>query len=273
MNNFTPKATCQNRFIGILNFTKRSDEETSRLSLCALAKPLANQGRKVGHKSHEYGKNKKTAFTLAEVLITLAIIGIVAALTIPNLITNYRKKQTVVKLQKAISVLNQAYRQSYDELGSPEDNLAITGKDYFNNYWAPYLSGATLCNTCSACGYSYLPFTTLSGAASTVVCATTNRAPFYLKDGVWVMLMLGGGASNELLSLNYLYVDLNGSTPPNKHGIDVFFLTRTEKGILPYGYDLPDNVVLNNCSEKGAGEYCAERIRREGWQINYPFKK
>ncbi len=39
-------------------------------------------------------KNTKqtSAFTLAEVLITLAIIGIVAALTIPTLISNYQKK-------------------------------------------------------------------------------------------------------------------------------------------------------------------------------------
>ena len=40
----------------------------------------------------------KKGFTLAEVLITLGIIGVVAALTLPSLITNYRKKQTVAQL-------------------------------------------------------------------------------------------------------------------------------------------------------------------------------
>lgn len=54
-------------------------------------------------------KIKMSAFTLAEVLITLGIIGIVAAMTIPTLITNHQKRQTVVKLQRAISVMNQAY--------------------------------------------------------------------------------------------------------------------------------------------------------------------
>lgn len=38
-------------------------------------------------------KNTK-AFTLAEVLITLGIIGVVAALTIPGLITNFQKRET-----------------------------------------------------------------------------------------------------------------------------------------------------------------------------------
>ena len=37
-------------------------------------------------------KNKRFAFTLAEVLITLGIIGVVAALTIPTLISNYQIK-------------------------------------------------------------------------------------------------------------------------------------------------------------------------------------
>lgn len=44
----------------------------------------------------------KRAFTLAEVLITLGIIGVVAALTLPSVITNYQKKQTVEQLKKHI---------------------------------------------------------------------------------------------------------------------------------------------------------------------------
>lgn len=42
---------------------------------------------------------KKSAFTLAETLIILGIIGIVAALTIPGLLNNYLKKQTATQLQ------------------------------------------------------------------------------------------------------------------------------------------------------------------------------
>lgn len=48
----------------------------------------------------------KKAFTLAEVLITLGIIGVVAAITIPGLITKYQKLATVVKLKKVYSQLN-----------------------------------------------------------------------------------------------------------------------------------------------------------------------
>ena len=52
---------------------------------------------------------KKAAFTLAEVLITLGIIGVVAAMTMPSLIQNYQEKATVTKLKKCYSLVSQAY--------------------------------------------------------------------------------------------------------------------------------------------------------------------
>lgn len=52
----------------------------------------------------------KFGFTLAEVLITLGIIGVVAAITIPNLIANQQKKAIVSQLMEAQSILNQAVK-------------------------------------------------------------------------------------------------------------------------------------------------------------------
>ena len=53
---------------------------------------------------------KKSAFTLAEVLITLAIIGVVAAMTIPTLISNYKEKVTVTKIKNFYSYFSNAYQ-------------------------------------------------------------------------------------------------------------------------------------------------------------------
>lgn len=58
-----------------------------------------------------------TAFTLAEVLITLAIIGIVAAVTIPSLTQKYEEKQYLIKLKKTYTVLNQAFLFAKGEYG------------------------------------------------------------------------------------------------------------------------------------------------------------
>lgn len=64
--------------------------------------------------------NKK-GFTLAEVLITLGIIGVVAAMTLPTLIQNYRKHEVETRLAKVYSVVNQAIKLSTVEYGEPAE--------------------------------------------------------------------------------------------------------------------------------------------------------
>ena len=60
---------------------------------------------------------KLSAFTLAEVLITLGVIGIVAAMTMPSLIANYQKKVWVNQLKKSVSVLEQGFRKMLADEG------------------------------------------------------------------------------------------------------------------------------------------------------------
>jgi type II secretory pathway pseudopilin PulG len=68
------------------------------------------------HVAH-WDNSRKIAFTLAEVLITLGIIGVVAALTIPTLMANHRKKVVETKLEKIYSVMNQAINLTNAEYG------------------------------------------------------------------------------------------------------------------------------------------------------------
>lgn len=65
---------------------------------------------------------KKNGFTLAEVLITLAIIGVVATLTLPALMTNTQEQQAKTALKKGINTLTEAAQM----------NQAIDGFDYSN---------------------------------------------------------------------------------------------------------------------------------------------
>ena len=68
-----------------------------------------------------YSPHKFFAFTLAEVLITLGVIGVVAALTIPSLIAKHQKKVYVTQLQKAYNTVTNAFKLMQAESGS--DNL------------------------------------------------------------------------------------------------------------------------------------------------------
>lgn len=59
----------------------------------------------------------KRAFTLAEVLITLGVIGVVSAMTIPTLISNYQKIQTVTRLKQTYSIINNAMKLTAKDFG------------------------------------------------------------------------------------------------------------------------------------------------------------
>ncbi|MCM1338278.1 MAG: type II secretion system GspH family protein, partial [Muribaculaceae bacterium] len=225
----------------------------------------------------------KAAFTLAETLITLGIIGIVAAMTIPNLIAAHQKKVTVTKLQKAISVLNQAYRLAYDDVGevSPDEALALGPEPYFSQYWAPYLKTAHICKTYVDCGYKKdRPFTSMDNISSnTILVKSQVRVCFYTSDGfMYIILLLTGGNTTAISTEPRILVDINGGKGPNIYGKDVFFLVRTiddSKGgaIVPYGYNLTNDEIDSNCSKSATGDFCSEKIRRAGWQIDksYPW--
>lgn len=229
---------------------------------------------------------KRLGFTLAEVLITLGVIGVVAAMTIPTLITNHQKKQTVVKLQRAISVMNQAYRLAYDDVGevTAEEAKRLTNEVYFNKYWAPYLKTSIICKNYSQCGYdSGRPFKLPSGAIYDAwLFAADARTAFSTSDGFFYVVFIYGG--KDSLPMSSIFVDINGSKKPNTIGKDVFFLQRVidgEKGgvVLPSCYNYTDAQIDRDCSVNGSkngevGQCCAEKIKRSGWNIDksYPWK-
>jgi len=73
------------------------------------------------------GKSQRyTGFTLAEVLITLGIIGVVASLTIPSLMSNYQKVAEVAALKKAYAEVTEALKLMANDHGCPDD-LQCTG--------------------------------------------------------------------------------------------------------------------------------------------------
>ncbi len=226
-----------------------------------------------------FEQNKvKFGFTLAEVLITLGIIGVVAAMTIPMLIENYQKKSTVVRLQKAISVLNQAYKLSFDDVGEPENAFELGSEAYFKQYWAPYIKALTYCKTPKECGYSSgQPFKFVNGHKDgTALIANGYRTTFYTADNFLYIIFTGGNNAGTWVASQNVIVDINGGDGPNRWGRDVFWLLRLPdgEGVQPNGYDKNASSVQHNCLENAQAAYCAEKIRRSGWQIekDYPWK-
>lgn len=243
-------------------------------------------------------KTCPAAFTLAEVLITLGIIGIVAALTIPNLMGKYKKQVTVNKLKKINTVLSQIVLQSGNENGAASGFLPIgqtvdakTTENYFKNCWFPYLNTPTIFRTGKALypniGGGYIKYRNGNVYNMTFAPAyAAGRAMFQTNDGVLFFVLVmgwkdendadGNQISTKVFSKKqHVLVDLNGIKPPNTQGLDIFqFVLDFEKlTAQPEGMNLTDAQIKANCSYSGGGEYCLAKIVKDGWKIadDYPW--
>lgn len=220
-------------------------------------------------------KNQKIGFSLAEVLITLGIIGIIAAITIPSLITKYQKQRTVTQLKKTYSVLQQAIKMASEEYGDCEGwEYNLTGEEFIKRYFLPYLK-ATEVNM-------PLTYIDLKG----VVQKDTSHPKFMLNDGSIIMYIYTEGMFE---CRNHLVVDLNGSAGPNRLGRDVFILSFFENILTTYTqYKRPslsthENLIKpgtsGQCSRQanggvlGPGSYCSRLIEVDSWSISkdYPW--
>lgn len=204
-------------------------------------------------------------------------------MTIPNLITTHQKKVTVTRLQKVISVLNQAYKLAFEDVGEPDDAYKLGAIEYFNTYWAPYLKVSTICTAENLCNYKErYPFRTPAGYRTSPDLIWPNfRYTFTTPDGFLLIIFTGGedidSAGKPInVKLDFILADINAHNNPNRVGRDVFYLTRKADGggIQPYGHGLSDEEINKSCAKSGDGRYCAEKIRRAGWQIpsDYPWK-
>ena len=117
-------------------------------------------------------KRFKKGFTLAEVLITLAIIGVVAALTIPSVISNSQQQEFKTGLRKAVSVLNSAITM----------NMAIDGESpYDNKQLIQYLTRhMSILKTTYQLSSQYMSYTCYANGG----CDDNNNAAFYTTDGM-----------------------------------------------------------------------------------------
>ena len=96
---------------------------------------------------------KRLGFTLAEVLITLGIIGVVAAITIPGLVTSYQKIMAVNRLKHTYAILSQAIQLQKAETGMDilEFDTLLEPKEFMKKYINPYLKVIGECTTQAQC--------------------------------------------------------------------------------------------------------------------------
>lgn len=211
---------------------------------------------------------KYFAFTLAEVLITLGVIGVVAAITMPTFVVNYQKKQMLTHLKKTYSVLNQAFKLSEIQNGEFDnwEDADIIGRHVFaEKYWVPFLNGAKYCANYVECGYKEVhPWNNLNGDRKNNYDIQENGANYFLSDGTFLRFSDAG-----------ILFDLNGGKNPNIYGKDVFLIDFDKKGLIAACPGMTDADIIDRCSSTTKDGICCLRriINIDNWQVadDYPW--
>ncbi|MFA7658373.1 MAG: type II secretion system protein, partial [Candidatus Gastranaerophilaceae bacterium] len=227
------------------------------------------------------------AFTLAEVLITLGIIGFLAAYTIPSLIAESQKAGYVAGARKAYSLWNQALIQMAADGGCIGDlSCFFDSADLktMGDKIAGYFNVAKNCATTTTGCFPDTIADNFDGSDTHSGVDGTSYYRFITADGMSVFLYVpylgcsGSAGSLTKICMLYVYIDVNGLKKPNAFGRDIFFfkiVNDNGPALYPMGgakYS-PWKTTgctsgYNNKTDK-QGKYCIGRIIDEGWQMNY----
>ena len=216
---------------------------------------------------------KKRAFTLAEVLVTLGIIGVVSAMTIPTLMRNHQRLVYVTQLKKVYSMLSQAVDNALQKenlVSLDESNYQYTNPNGAESFLTRYLKVVNNCKaTLTPCFAE--KYRTLDG--ENFILGTPEVA-VTLADGtsinvIWNGLEYDSGSDPDHGYLA-LQVDINGQEGPNVVGRDLFYMELYSDGKVSEGYHLKERAE-NSCGDNwgGYGGGCLTQIINAGWKMDY----
>lgn len=203
---------------------------------------------------------REGAFTLAEVLITLGIIGVVAAMTMPSLIQNYQEKATVTKLKKCYSLVSQAYVSILNDEGGSDTLQAGDDLEMMEKF-GKYLKYQKTCGRNKGC-FPNVTYKSVTGNGySKWEDDTTDRSRAILTDGTLIMFNKSVITENENYIYAQIYVDINGFKGPNQLGRDFFYFYINPEKIVPAGAKAleeknEDQKFTKNCIQQN-GYACA----------------
>ncbi len=199
---------------------------------------------------------RKFAFTLAETLIVMGIIGVVAALTLPNLNSSTGEKEKVAKVKKIYSNLEDAVGRAQAVYGPFDEwcvNYSGNCKSRIFDRISEFLKTSKKCDRVTSCsveldvngsgGWSYNNAAILSDGS--VIAIESNL-------GRWVFK-----------------IDIDGENKgPNKQGNDVFeFFVNKEKGV--YAQEMSNSDYVGRGGSCNTSEKCFSPIRAAGWILNF----
>ena len=236
-------------------------------------------------------KSLYTAFTLAEVLIVLAVIGIIAAISIPTLLQNIDNKQNKTAWKKAFADLSQVNLQILQEnngniKGVFTDKSDGQATENLKNAFASKLNVVKNCSGtpllyggsghgaskegCWHMGVGAVRF--LNGQNQLTEADFTEEGPgLILSNGALIRFIVEKSDCSQTAGnykrCGHIAVDVNGFKKPNTIGKDIFFVNITENSLIPFGadgnYNIATNCVEGSTDSANSGYACAAKYLYE----------
>lgn len=193
------------------------------------------------------------AFTLAEVLITLGVIGIVAAMTLPAIVQNYQKKVLSEQLKKGYSVISQALTLMYMDMGEdivPQNYPRGTFSKIFNKYLSTnkYSTSSGITGIDQDDYYKSKVYKNYNNT-SEIDASLLDEGQMIIRDGMVIFIQ-----NSQFVQYGVLItIDVNGiKKRPNRWGHDLFTFRIIDKGrLIPS--ELPDSSYIYGKQSK----YCS----------------
>ncbi len=223
-----------------------------------------------------FGNYRKRAFTLAEVLITLGIIGVVAAMTMPTLMTKYRKHVAANRAKQVYTELSQVLQLARVKYGDM-DSWDFTSRDTVKKYILEFYKGLTLCQEPNGVQISKRCGMSISG----------NNPIYATSRGEGISF----SANNTSRKSINIFVDTDAGNGKNRLGTDVFYFEMKNNRLMPYGWkdEITRDEIKNGYYVEGAnkqiacknehidGGYqrnaCTSLLMFDGWEFkdDYPW--
>ena len=216
--------------------------------------------------------SRSKGFTLAEVLVTLGIIGVVSAMTVPSLMQNHQRKTYVTQLHKFYIILSQGLVQvmaDKNAVNLKEAGLTTLSEwnSFFNTYYKIIQDCKETQTPCMASSYKKISGQFISGNTSRYIT---------LADGTSLGYFNINDPDASLIAV--LYVDVNGAKGPNLVGRDLFAIYVYNNGIVDdYSTSLPPiskekrEEMFNTCCINNSGNWngCFGKILNDNWEMTY----
>lgn len=214
-------------------------------------------------------KIKNKAFTLSEVLITLAVVGTLAALVVPGLIKDYNSKANMTMLQNMVANLQSAVQTQMTRAGAIDLNATDIVKD-------PEKFFRTLDVVNASSDAKYFPdlskYKLLNGKELTAITRYNCAASAKMKNGVALCMTTTTTTNGDKM----LFIDLNGEKEPNIAGLDfyeVFIQGKTilDNGTRPHHVGDIRGVHVSRCTSNSslAPAGCYSQAEQSGFDPNY----